>query len=179
MKQAALRTLLAAGLALASAAASAENCGDTVWGTPFYLRCAGSFDGALVGDSSELQALTSAFGGTWEFIGRSDDAGFGPFTSNPQVAFNGTLSFDEPVSGAFVLGIVSAGKYSFYNFSTKRRIGGLGFDSLEGVATTPQGNPFPLDYAALYLSTAVPEPSSVWLLAAGAAALALRRRRQR
>lgn len=171
------RWLAAAGLAAACAAAQAEDCTHTSWATAFYVGCSGSFDGALTGDASELAAITARFTGSWSYVGRSDDAGFGPFTTNPQVAFNGVLAFDEPVSGSFVLGIVSMGKFSFYGFNTKRRIGGLGFDSLEGVATTPQGNPFPLDYAVLYMPTPVPEPTTWLLLAGGMSLLAWRRRR--
>jgi hypothetical protein len=138
---------------LAAATAQAEVCSHTLWSTAFNTGCAGSFAGGLSGGSSELAALGASFGGAWDYVGSSADAGFGPFTGNPQVAFNGVLNFDDPVSGRFVLGIVSNGQHSFYAFSTKRRIGGLGFDSLEGVATTPQGNPFPLDYAVLYVAS--------------------------
>lgn len=173
----ALRCLLAAAVALACGAAQAEDCTQTSWATAFYTGCSGSFDGLLSGEASELAAIAARFGGTWSYVGRSDDADNGPFTANPQVAFNGVLSFDEPVSGSFVLGIVSMGKYSFYGFNTKRRIGGLGFDSLEGVATTPQGNPFPLDYAVLFAPAPVPEPSPWLLLGGGLALMAWRRRR--
>jgi hypothetical protein len=165
-------------LALGSASVAAEVCTNTNWSTPFFTGCAGSFVGTLDASASEAASLTALFGGEWEVAGRSDAADNGPFVDNPQVAFNGTLAFDEPVSGRFVLGLVSAGQHSFYAFTTKRRIGGLGFDSLEGVATTPQGNPWPLDYAVLYMSVAVvPEPAPALMLAAGALALAWRRRR--
>jgi hypothetical protein len=171
-RQVCLAAAAATGLALGSGAVRAEVCSNTNFGTPFLTGCAGSFIGALVGGSPELALLNATFGDTFTFAGRSDDAGFGPFTANPHVAFNGTLSFDSPVSGVFVLGLVSSGQHSFYRFSTKRRIGGLGFDSLEGVATTPQGNPFALDYAVLYTAVAqVPEPATSLLLAGGVMAL--------
>ncbi len=85
------------------------------------------------------------------------------------------------MTGIFVLGLVSGGQHSFYRFNTKRRIGGLDFDSLEGVATTPQGNPVPLDYAVLYRGAvgAVPEPATTLMLGAGAMALLGWQRRRR
>lgn len=171
-RQVCLAAAAATGLALGSGAVHAEVCSDTNFGTPFVTGCAGSFAGTLDGGAAELAFLKATFGDTFSLAGRSDDVDFGPFTSNPQVAFNGTLSFDSPVSGVFVLGLVSSGQHSFYRFNTKRRIGGLGFDSLEGVATTPQGNPFALDYAVLYTAVAaVPEPATSLMLAGGVMAL--------
>jgi hypothetical protein len=126
-----------------------------------------------------LSSLTAAFGGEYLYVGSSGDEGFGPFLDNPQVAFNGVFSFDEPETGIFVLGLVSAGQHSFYRFRTSRRIGGLGFDSTEGIATTPQGNPWPLDYAVLYRAAPVPEPASQLLLAGGILALLGWRRQRR
>ena len=182
-RRAAAAALAAALLALGAGAAhgQATLCQFTNWGTPFAGGCTGSRPGELTGAPAELALLASTWGEDFVFAGRSDEPDFGPFASNPQVAFNGQLSFDATQTGTFVIGLVSAGQHSFYRFATKRRIGGLSFDSLEGVATTPQGNPFPLQYAALYRASTVsvvPEPASAVLLAIGLAALALRRLRR-
>ena len=178
--------LLAALLALVASASSAatqpvltEVCSHTTLSILPTPACVGSFQGSLTGSAAELALLSSTWGDTWVSKGRSDEPDFGPFTGNPGVAFNGTLGFDVPTSGHFVLGLVSSGKYSLYLINTKRRIGGLSFDNLEGVATTPQGNPYPLDYAVLYMTTAVPEPGSAWLLAMGLAGLSARVLRRR
>ncbi len=179
MKPAVQRLLAAAAVVLAAGGVRAESCSDTNVATPFLTGCAGSFAGTLSGAPAELATLESLFGGPYLFVGSSNEADFGPFTANPQVAFNLNLSFDLPETGVFVLGLVSNGQHSFYRFNTKRRIGGLDFDSLEGVATTPQGNPVPLDYAVLYRAAAVPEPTTSAMLAAGALALLGWRRRLR
>jgi hypothetical protein len=172
---------MVATLVLGSSAAQAQSeiCSNTNFSTFFLTGCAGSFSGTLNGSAAELAALSAAFGGEYSYAGSSIDADFGPFMDNPQVAFNGTISFDEPEMGIFVLGLVSAGQHSYYRFNTRRRIGGLGFDSTEGVATTPQGNPWPLDYAVLYRATPVPEPATQLLLASGALALLGWARRRR
>jgi hypothetical protein len=143
-----------------------EVCSHTVWSILPQPACVGATNGDLTGAADELTALSARWGEVWTFAGSSADADFGPFSGNPQVPFNGTLAFDTLHTGYFAIGLVSSGKNSVYLFNTKRRIGGLSFDSLEGVATTPQGNPFPLDYAVLYLATSVPEPptGALWLL---------------
>lgn len=169
---------LAGPIWAASPPAAAEVCSHTTLSILPPPACIGSFMGGLDGSADELALLKATWGLDFEYLGRSDAVDHGPFSDNPQVAFNGSLPFDEPQSGQFVLGLVSGGKYSYYFVNTKRRVGGLGFDSLEGVATTPQGNPFSLDYAALYVSTTapVPEPGTMLMLGAGIGALVLRRR---
>jgi PEP-CTERM motif len=159
--------LLACGVASGAWAASPpapfEVCSHTVWSILPQPACLGATNGQLTGAASELDTLSAQWGQVWTYAGSSADTDFGPFAGNPQVSFNGTLAFDAPLTGYFVIGLVSSGQNSLYLFNTKRRIGGLSFDSLEGVATTPQGNPFPLDYAVLYMSAPVPEPAS-WAL---------------
>lgn len=178
------------GVALASLAAdpalaatsplATEDCSDTTLSILPPPACIGSYLGELDGSADERGLLAATWGQDFNYLGRSDEADYGPFVDNPQVAFNGTLAFDQPHSGQFVLGLASAGKHSFYLINTKRRVGGLVFDSLEGVATTPQGNPFALDYAALYVAaTPVPEPTTGLLLGGGVLALLAWRCRRR
>jgi hypothetical protein len=173
---------LAASPVLAAAPPTApEVCSHTTLSILPPPACIGSFVGGLDGSGDELSLLKATWSQDFAYLGRSDEADFGPFAANPQVAFNGSLAFDQPHSGQFVLGLVSAGKHSYYYINSKRRVGGLVFDSLEGVATTPQGNPHALDYAALYVVTSVPEPSawalwSLGLSCAGVAGLRARRR---
>lgn len=156
----------ASGVWAAPPPAPVEVCSHTAWSILPQPACLGATSGGLTGAASELATLSAQWGQAWTFAGSSADTDFGPFAGNPQVSFNGTLAFDEPHTGFFVIGLVSSGKNSLYLINTKRRIGGLSFDSLEGVATTPQGNPFPLDYAVLYLASPVPEPArwASWLL---------------
>ena len=151
-------------------AARAENCGDTGFVGQPASDCRGSFIGSLSGSASELADLAAQWGGSWNYAGKSDDSGNGPFTSNPQVAFSGALGFDTPVSGDFVIGLKAGPQYSYYLFRGAAVLGSLGFDSTEGVATSVQGNPLALTHAALYVS-AVPEPGVWALMTAGLLAI--------
>lgn len=176
-----MKHALTASLALAAACTAvpawAENCSDTGFVALAAADCRGSMVGELTGAAVEAAYLGTAWDGGWVFAGRSDDAGNGPFSGNPQLAFSGVLGFDTPISGDFILGLVAGGQHSFYRFSATTSISALTFSSTEGVATTPQGNPLDLSYAALYV-TSVPEPGPVALLMAGLLAVGWTARRR-
>ena len=165
-----MRQLRTAFVALAATAAAlpalAENCQDTGFVALAAADCRGAFGGNLTGNPTEAAALATAWGGSWNFAGKSDDSGNGPFTSNPQLAFSGLLVFDTPISGDFVIGLTAADQYSYYLFRATSAVTSLTFDSTEGVATTIQGNPQTLSHASLYVS-AVPEASTSAMLLAG------------
>ena len=170
--------LTAAVAAVAAAPALAENCQDTGFVSLAAADCRGAFVGNLNGDPAETAALATAWGGAWRFVGKSDDSGNGPFTANPQLAFSGALVFDTPISGNFIIGLKAADQYSYYLFKATSAVASITFDTTEGVATSIQGNPLALSFAALYVS-AVPEVSSGAMLLAGllsVAWLATRRR---
>ena len=170
--------LVAWAAAAATLPALAENCTDTGFITLAAADCRGAFSGSLTGNPAESVTLATAWGGNWVFAGKSNDAGNGPFSSNPQTAFSGALVFDTPISGAFVIGLVAGDQFSYYRFQATTAVTSLTFDTTEGEATTIQGNPVALSHAAMYVS-AVPEVNSSAMLLAGllsVSALALRRR---
>ena len=173
--RAAFVALLVAASALP---AYAENCPDTGFTALAATDCRGAFNGTLNGSASEAATLAAAWGGAWVYVGKSDDNSNGPFGTNPQTAFSGLLTFDTPISGNFVIGLVAGNQFSYYLFNAAPAVASLTYDTTEGVATTVQGNPLALSHAALYVS-AVPEASTGAMLLAGLLSvswLALRRR---
>ncbi len=166
-----LRSGLFAMLGIVASVASlptwAESCSDSNFSSLAAADCRGSLSGLLSGKVSESSYLSSQWLGQWVYAGSSADAGNGPFTQNPQVMFNGQLNFDAPIAGDFVIGLESNGQHSYYLFHAASSVAALSFDSTEGVATSPQGNPMTLTHATLYMPSAVPEPASFALLLAG------------
>jgi hypothetical protein len=160
---------------LLSLSAQAEECNNTSWSALAATACRGALAGELTGSATELSYLGAELGGSWSYAGRSNDAGNGPFTGNPQVLFAGSVGFDAPQLGSFIVAMKAGDNHSFYRFDTTTPISQLVFDSTEGVAVTPQGNPLPLDYLVLYQAAAVPEPQTALMLLAGAALLVRRR----
>ena len=140
---------------------------------PGYVDCKGAFSGNINGSASELTAL-NAFGGpwagTWTWDGSSDDVGHGPFTSDPPtIGATGTLTFDSPFSGKFVVGIKQCKYYSWYLFYEVAPISSINVDS-RGTC----GNDG-FSHVGLYEGTGgigrtlsvTPEPATMTLMATG------------
>ncbi len=170
-------------VAQAQAPAPTENCASAnlmITPAPPYVDCRGAFSGNINGNISETNYLTSEFGGTWVWVGKSDDAGNGPFSAGVS-GTSGTLMFDAPITGMFVLGIKAASNYSYYRYNAASAIASLPFQTI-GTATNNQNVPQGISHAGLYVrqSQVVPEPSTYLLMAAGLAALGAvaRKRRQ-
>ncbi len=176
--------------------ALAVSCGDSGTianvvggGTDSYDDCAGWFSGNINGNAAELTAIAAEFGGTsadWTYQGKSDDAGNGPFGSNPS-ATSGTVTFDSPVTSAFVVGIKGGPSYSYYYFlANAAGIESIAFDTLGVVKGNGKAGP-DLSHMALYTmrsagpggdpGTGLPDTGSmVALLGVSLAGLAMIRR---
>lgn len=168
--------------ALFAGSASAEICTNTTFSALASSDCAGSFVGNINGSASEITFLNAEFGNMFTYAGKSDDAGNGPFTSNPEVSMGGTLTFDSPILGTFVIGLKAANNYSYYLFTALVPINSLTFDSTAGVAVNGRGIPQDLSHANLYITSAVPpvpEPETYALMLAGLGALGFVARRRK
>ena len=180
------RALALVGVAAAPVLAQPRQgaCADalTMTASPFYLGCRGAFEGNINGSASELTQLTG-FGGawnvTWTWRGKSDDANDGPFTGDPPgSSATGTIGFDAPLSGLFVIGIKQSRFYSYYLFNATSPISSIPIDSR---GTAPDNAGF--SHVGLYQgpSTVIPEPSTYALLGTGILGLlgvSARRRRK-
>ena len=175
--------LLFAFLATTSLPALAENCTDTNWTSLADADCRGSFVGNINGDPSETAFLDATWGGlaggSFDYLGKSDDPNAGPFTSNPS-GTSGTLTFDTPITGWFVIGLKASNNFSYYLFDATSPLASLTFDSTAGVAENSQGVPQGLSHATLYAVAApVPESETYALMMAGLAAVGFMSRRRK
>jgi PEP-CTERM motif len=176
---------LALGLATlvgVTPAEAAVSCSDSVatTGNAGYLDCRGPIGGNVNGNAGEATFLSGVWGGNWTWQGKSDDASFGPFSSDNDGNTSGTLTFDSAIKGLFVLAIKGGPDYSFYQFDGgSAGISSLDFDTL-GVYKG-NGRPGPgLSHFGLYTTTtAVPEPEVYALLLGGLGMLAFMARRRR
>jgi len=185
MKSIAKTLMLSALLATSSLPAWAEDCNDTTWSALAATECRGSFGGNINGSSSETAFLnttwSSLVGGSFTYLGKSDDGGNGPFTGNPQVDTNGTLTFDAPMSGWFVIGLKASNQFSYYLFDATSPVSSLTFSSTSGVAENGNDMPQNLSHGNLYAFgvTPVPEPETYALMMAGLAAVGWLSRRRK
>lgn len=181
-------SLALGAILMTPALASAQNCVNMT-SLPGYVTCAGALSGNI-GDNSNLAAelglLSSTFGGTFNYVGKTNDVGFGPFANNPAGSISGSLNFDTPETGLFVVGLKASNTFSFYLYNGGATgISSVSFNTI-GSGTNNQGIAQGLSHATLYRSNGsqvnvnavVPEPSTYALMAAGLAGLALVRRKR-
>jgi hypothetical protein len=171
---------LAAMATTTAQAASSVVCSDSfaTIGNAGYLDCRGPIGGNVNGNPAEATYLSSQWGSTWTWQGKSDDAGSGPFAASYSGLTSGTLVFDSAVKGLFVLAIKGGPDYSYYEFNGgSGGITSLKFDTLGIVKGS--GAPGPgLSHFGLYTAV-VPELEHYVMMLAGLGfvGIAVRRRK--
>jgi hypothetical protein len=183
-----ITTVIASGLgAIAmtlfavSARAELTNISPSCFGgttTPPYLGCSGAFAGNDTPQTAdiltELKFLSDTSG--WFVLGKSDDAGSGPFASNPETNL-GTLTFDSPITGQFALSLKAGNAFSLFYYNPPVPVSEIDFNTL-GVSINGNGIARDLSHATLY---AVPQAGTYgfMLVGLGMVGFAAARRRKK
>ena len=158
---------------------------------PTPIACSGAWAG---NDASQQDSLMGQLeldfagllgdGASFAWLGKSDDAGSGPFVSN-STAPSGTLTFDVAQTGLFAVSLKAGDAFSVYLFDG----GDAGLQSINfstlGVQVNGNGFGAGLSHAALIgvsgaVTPPIPEPQTYALMLAGLGLVgfvAVRRRR--
>jgi hypothetical protein len=166
-------------------------CDYTVWIVstmdifrPDATDCAGAFSGNDTNQLADVrdEIISQGWGTSTDYLGSTDDAHDGPFSNDPSWIV-GTLHFDNPLTGDYVVSLKAANQFSLYFFAGLVDQTSLFYTTL-GTAQNGHGWPKDLSHASLWSvggsTVSVPEPGSVALLLAGMVGLgfaASRRRR--
>lgn len=149
--------------------------------------CSGAWSGNVNNQMTDVNAkISSLWGGTYNLLGYSNDVNNnGPFSNGPS-SNNGTLTFDSPISGEFVLALKAGNAFSLYRFTGQ--VGRTSVDfKTDGVQVNRNDIAAGLSHAALFAdpktstvgTSVVPEPSTYALMGAGLFAVAFAARRRR
>ena len=193
---ASLFTALPATAAIGDSAACRESA--LTLSNPGYLGCQLFLPGVVTGDAGNIADLEFFFSGftgnsTFVFAGRSNEPNAGPFQRDPGRGSVGTLQFDQPMTGLFVLALQSdlrnaqnQDNFSAYLFDSSA-FGGLApsinFDTFGvGDDNGRSGLLTPLRFAGLFIQPSapgtIPEPAGAALVLTALGALALTKRRR-
>ena len=165
-------TTFLTAVAIASTASAGISCfnisdADTIYG-PVTGNDAGAKDKAL-----PLLNDDDVFGDLdWTSLGKSDDGGNGPFTSNPG-GTTGTLTLDNKLSGPFVISLKGSNQFTLYYFADAVDVECIDFTMIDKAGLshaslfTAQGTP----------TTGVPSPTAA-LAGLGLLGLIASRRRR-
>lgn len=144
--------------------------------TPSYSVCWGAFDGN--DHAGDVVSFLDGVGVEASYVGKTE-AGMsaGPFQTFAG-ASSGTLVFDAPFSGPFILSLKAATKFSLFYFDAPGSVASIDF-STAGVSVNPRGIPQGLSHASLFrVAVTAPEPGTLALLAMGLLGMAFVARRR-